>query len=104
MDQKEEEDKKSGRRTASTRHHRQSMGEIGPHIISKKGTLGGDARGTRQFINGILWILRTGGHGGICRKRMGTGRMYTAVSAGGVTRVAGNGFWKPWWTTQTLRG
>ena len=33
--------------------------------------------------------------GGTCRKRMETGRMYTAGSAGGVTRESGKRFWKP---------
>ena len=42
--------------------------------------------------------------GGICRKRMGAGRTYIAVSAVGVIRESGKKFWKPWWMTQTLSG
>ena len=31
-----------------------------PYTIGEKGTRGGNARDTRQFINGVFWILRTG--------------------------------------------
>ena len=34
--------------------------KIGPYAIGEKGTRGGNARDTRQFINGVFWILRTG--------------------------------------------
>ena len=67
--------------------------KIRPHTIGEKGTRGGNARDTRQFINGVFWILR-----------METGKMYTAGSAGGVTRESGKRFWRPWWTTLTLSG
>jgi|GEM_PF-3325369 len=33
---------------------------IEPHTIGNKGTWGGNAKDTRQFINGVFWILRTG--------------------------------------------
>ena len=33
---------------------------IVPHTIGNKGTWGGNARDTRQFINAVFWILRTG--------------------------------------------
>jgi transposase len=33
---------------------------IEPHLMGKKGTWGGNARDNRQFINGVVWILRTG--------------------------------------------
>ena len=33
---------------------------IEPHTIGNKGSWGGNARNTRQFINGVFWILRTG--------------------------------------------
>ena len=33
---------------------------IAPHTIGNKGTWGGNAKDTRQFINGVFWILRTG--------------------------------------------
>ena len=75
--------------------------KIRPYTIGEKGTRGGNARDTRQFINGVFWILRTGA---TCQKRMETGRMYTAGSAGGVTRESGKRFWRPWWMTQTMSG
>ena len=34
--------------------------KIRPYTIGEKGTRGGSARDTRQFINGVFWILRTG--------------------------------------------
>lgn len=33
---------------------------IEPHTIGNKGTWGGNARDTRQYINAVFWILRTG--------------------------------------------
>lgn len=33
---------------------------IEPHTIGNKGSWGGNARDTRQFINAVFWILRTG--------------------------------------------
>ena len=33
---------------------------IKPNTIGNKGTWGGNARDTRQFINAVFWILRTG--------------------------------------------
>ena len=45
--------------------HRHDIGDsawekIRPYTIGEKGTRGGNARDTRQFINGVFWILRTG--------------------------------------------
>ena len=34
--------------------------KIKPHTIGERGTRGGNAKNTRQFINGVFWILRTG--------------------------------------------
>ena len=34
--------------------------KIKPYTIGEKGTRGGNARDTRQFINSVFWILRTG--------------------------------------------
>ena len=31
-----------------------------PHLKGRKGTWGGNARDNRRFMNGVLWILRTG--------------------------------------------
>ena len=33
---------------------------IEPNTIGNKGSQGGNAKDTRQFINGLFWILRTG--------------------------------------------
>ena len=78
--------------------------KIRPHTIGEKGTRGGTP--------GILGNLSTvySGYcvlehlGGTCQRRMETGKMYTAGSAGGVTRESGKRFWRPWWTTLTLSG
>ena len=42
--------------------------------------------------------------GGTCRKRMETGKMYTAGCASGVTRESRERFWRLWWMTPTLSG
>ena len=34
--------------------------KIKPYSIGERGTRGGNARDTQQFINGVFWILRTG--------------------------------------------
>lgn len=34
--------------------------KIKPYVIGERGTRGGNAKDTRQFINGVFWILRTG--------------------------------------------
>ena len=34
--------------------------KLRPYTIGEKGTRGGNAHDTRQFINGVFWILRTG--------------------------------------------
>ena len=44
--------------------HRHDIGDsawekIRPYTIGEKGTRGGNARDTRQFTNGVFWILRT---------------------------------------------
>ena len=33
---------------------------IEPHLMGRKGTWGGNAHDNRQFINAVMWILRTG--------------------------------------------
>ena len=35
-------------------------GRIEPHLSGKKGKVGRPAKNNREFINGVLWILRTG--------------------------------------------
>lgn len=39
--------------------HDKAWEKIKLHTIGEKGTRGGNARDTRQFINGVFWILRT---------------------------------------------
>jgi hypothetical protein len=41
-----------------------------PHLKDRKGTWGGNARDNRKFINGVLWVLRTGTP---CAKIVGVG-------------------------------
>lgn len=63
---------------------------IEPHTIGNKGSWGGNARDTRQFINAVFWILRTGRHGEICRPNTATGRIRIDVSAVGATSESGS--------------
>ena len=74
------------------------------YTIGERGTRGGNARDTRQFINGVFGILRTGAPWRDLPEAYGDWKMYTVVSAVGVTRESGKRFWNPWWTTQILSG
>ena len=78
--------------------------KIKPNTIGEKGRAEAmpEIRGSLSTVySGFCALERPGG---TCRKRMGTGRMYTAGSAGGVTRESGKRFWKRWWMTPTLSG
>lgn len=79
--------------------------KIRPHTIGEKGTRGGNARDTRQFINGVFWILRTGAPWRDLPETYGNWKnVHRRFSAGGVTRESGRRFWRPWGTTLTLSG
>ena len=46
-------------------HHRHDIKDemwekIEPHLPGRKGSVGSPAKDNRQFINGVLWVLRTG--------------------------------------------
>ena len=78
--------------------------KIRPHTIGEKGTRGGNARDTRNLSTVYSGYCVLEHLGGTCQRRMETGKMYTAGSAGGVTRESGKRFWRPWGTTLTLSG
>ena len=89
--------------------HRHDMSDrawekIRPYTIGEKGTRGGNARDPGSLSTVYSGSFVPGHLGGTCQKRTETGRMYTAGSAGGVTRESGKRFWKPWWMTQILSG
>ena len=70
--------------------------KIRPYTIGEKGTRGGNARVPGSLSTEYSGFCALERLGGTCRKRMETGRMYTAGSAGGETRESGKRFWKPW--------
>ena len=78
--------------------------KIRPYTIGEKGTRGGNARDTRQFINGVFRILRTGAPWRDLPEAYGNWKNVHRRFSGGVTRESGKRFWKPWWMTQTLSG
>jgi hypothetical protein len=55
---------------------------IGP-LLPAAGSRHGRRRDHRQVINGILWQLRTGAPGGICRRAEGRGRPAMSSCGGG---------------------
>ncbi len=65
-----------------------------PLLPAQKPKTGRPGKDHRTVINGILWILRTGGpHGGICPSALAPGPPWPAVSTGGGGRDCGTGFW-----------
>ena len=66
--------------------------KIKPHTIGEKGTRGENAKNTRQFINGVFWILRTGAPGETFQQNTGIGRMSIADFADGETKKFGKIF------------
>ena len=49
-------------RKVQTRHDisDEMWGKIEPYLPGRKGSVGNPAKNNREFINGVLWILRTG--------------------------------------------
>ncbi len=79
---------------ATPRHDINDNGweKIKPHTIEEKGIRGGNAKATRQFINGVFWILRTGAPerlGEICLQNTAIGKMFIADFAAGETKEYG---------------
>ncbi len=67
---------------------------IRPYTPGEKGTRGGNARDTKQFINGVFRILRSGAPWRDLPETYGNWKNVHVFVDGG-TRESGKGFWKP---------
>ena len=65
---------------------------IEPHTVGNSGTWGGNAKDTRQFINAVFWILRTGAPRHDLPFSYGDWKIQIVDFAAGVTRVCGKTF------------
>jgi putative transposase len=64
---------------------------MAPLIIGRPDQKGSTGRDNRMFVEGVLWIVRTGSPGVIFRKRSGIGTACSGASVDGASRVFGGG-------------
>jgi transposase len=64
---------------------------IAPLIIGRPDQKGSTGRDNRMFVEGVLWIVRTGAPGVICLRHSGTGTACSGASVDGAAKVFGGG-------------
>lgn len=62
---------------------------IAPQVIGDERTRGSSGRDNRMFVEAVLWIVRTGSPGAICRRCSASGIAYSVASAAGARRASG---------------
>jgi hypothetical protein len=69
-------------------------------IIGRPDQRGSTGRDNRMFVEGVLWIVRAGAPGVICRKSSGSGTAFFVGSAAGARKAFGSVSSKPCRMTQ----
>ena len=64
---------------------------MAPLIIGRPDQKGSTGRDNRMFVEGVLWIVRTGSPWRDLPEASGIGTAYSAASADGASRVFGGG-------------
>jgi transposase len=85
----------------SAAYHRHDLSDsawelLSPHLPGRSGQWGGIARDNRQFLNAVLWILRTSRRGAIFLRTTAIGKTPIAVFVVGATGASGKGCSNNW--------
>ena len=62
---------------------------LAPLIIGRPDQKGSTGRDNRTFVEGVLWIVRTGSPGAIFQRRLGIGTACSDASVDGASKVFG---------------
>lgn len=69
---------------------------IGGLLLPERGRWSRPAQDNRLFLNGMLYVLRVGAHGGTCMSATENGTRSMCGSVDGQNRVSGTLCWKRW--------
>jgi len=67
---------------------------IAPLIIGRPDQKGSTGRNNRMFVEGVLWIVRTGSPWRDLPEAFGIGTVYSVASVVGASRVFGGGYFE----------
>ena len=75
--------------------------QVESFLPGRPGWVGVTAKDNRTFVNGVLWVLRSGAQWKDLPLGMATGKAFTSVSPAGPGPESGRGSSKCCWTTRT---